>query len=54
MIFPLLFRANKPLACAGSDLVETDKFLGKKKTAARQIENVSPCNMLAIGNRQWV
>jgi hypothetical protein len=53
MIFLLLFRTNKHLACASSDLVEMDKFLDKKP-AAHQIENVSPCNMLAIGNRQWV
>jgi homoserine acetyltransferase len=53
MIFLLLFRTNKRLACAASDLFEIDKFLDKK-SAALQIENVSPCNMLDIGTRQWV
>lgn len=55
VIFVLLFRTNKLLACAGSDVFEIDKFLDKK-SAALQIENVSACtsNMLAIGNRQRV
>jgi hypothetical protein len=44
------------LACVSSGLIEINKFLAgnTKHTGARQIENVSRCNVLAIGNRLCV
>jgi hypothetical protein len=49
----VLFHRTWFLARACSDFTQMDNFLDKN-CVARHIENVSPCNVQAVGNRQWV